>query len=87
MSCRQSKTHEIVAGFLDVLGGRFLEAYAATQSVRCGMPVRFFNGGRVEIVSDKLTLGKSSRHEQGRKADAAADIGDLAQTSTSLRLR
>ena len=32
---------------------------------------------RVEIVPDKLTFGKSLRHQHSRKADAATNISDL----------
>src|SRR5215471_7331796 len=69
--------HEVEAGFLDLLGARLLKAYAVTQPMFDGMSIRLFNGRRVEIVPDKLTFGESLRHQQSRKADAAADIGDL----------
>ena len=60
--------HEIEAGFLDVLGARLLKAYAITQPMCDGMSIRSLNGRGVEIVPDKLTFGKSLRHQQSRKA-------------------
>ena len=69
--------HEVEAEFLDVLGARLLKAYAITQPMCDGMSIRLFNGRRMEIVPDKLTVGESLRHQESRKADAAADIGDL----------
>src|SRR5579863_1923088 len=41
------------------------------------MAFRFSNGRRVEVVTDEPALRKSLRHYQRRKADTAADIGDL----------
>ena len=69
--------HEVEVRFLDVLGARLLKAYAITQPMCDGMSVRLFDGRRVEIVPDKLTFGKSLRHQQSRVVNAAADIGDL----------
>ena len=69
--------HEVEVKFLDVLSARLLKAYAITQPMCDGMSIRLFNGRRVEIVPDKLTFGKSLRHQQSRIANAAADIGDL----------
>ena len=69
--------HEVEAGFLYVLGTRLLKAYAITKPMCDSMSIRLFNGRRVEIVSYELTFGKSLRHQQSRKAYAAADIGDL----------
>ena len=69
--------HEVEAGFLNVLGARLLKAYAITQPMCDGMSICLFDGRRVEIVPDKLTFGKSLRHQHSRKADAAANISDL----------
>src|ERR1700737_3242736 len=41
------------------------------------MAVRFSDGWRVEVVTDEPALRKSLRHQQGRKAYAAADISNL----------
>src|SRR6516165_10964833 len=48
------------------------------------MPVRFFNGRHVEVITDKPAFGKSSCHQQSRKTDAAANIGD-ARSRLQLR--
>ena len=54
--------NEIEACFLNVLGARLLKAYATVHPVRCGMPIRFLHGGRMEIEPDEATVRKSLRH-------------------------
>ena len=54
--------NEVKVGFLNVLGTRFLKAYAIDHSVRGGMPICLLHGRRMEIVSDKMTFRKSLRH-------------------------
>ena len=41
------------------------------------MGLRFGNGRLVEVIADEPALRESLGHQQRRKPDAAADIGDL----------
>ena len=69
--------HEVEVRARELLGLGDLEARAAGDAMLLRMRPRLLDRAGVEVEADELRVRERLRHQHGRPAMAAADIGDL----------